>query len=191
MQESCNVDDVSVGMKIEGDLILVLHAASFAADRHRHQRRKDAAASPYINHPLGLADILAREGGVSDPVVLAAALLHDTIEDTETTLDELEARFGKKVAAIVAEVTDDKSLSKEERKLLQIAKAPSKSTDAKLVKLADKISNLRDLVASPPANWPLERKRQYFDWAREVVEGLRGQNLSLEAAFDDAYGQRP
>jgi guanosine-3',5'-bis(diphosphate) 3'-pyrophosphohydrolase len=169
------------------DLILILNAANFAADRHRRQRRKDAHASPYINHPLALADILAREGAVEDAVVIAAALLHDTIEDTETTLEELEAGFGKRVAAIVAEVTDDKSLAKADRKRLQVIKASSKSTGAKLVKLADKIANLRDLVAAPPADWSHERKAEYFDWAKDVVDGLRGVNHHLEAAFDEAY----
>lgn len=172
---------------MSSDLVLVLDAASFAADKHLRQRRKDAEASPYINHPLALADILAREGGVEDVRVIAAALLHDTVEDTETTIDELEARFGKRVAAMVAEVTDDKSLSKEERKRLQIAKSASKSTGAKLVKLADKIANLRDLISAPPAEWSADRKAEYFTWARDVVAGLRGVNPSLDAAFDEAY----
>ena len=171
------------------DLVLVLDAASFAADKHRRQRRKDAEASPYINHPLTLADILAREGGVEDAKVIAAALLHDTVEDTETTIEELEARFGKRVASMVAEVTDDKSLSKDERKRLQIVKASSKSPGAKLVKLADKIANLRDLVSAPPAGWSNERKVEYFEWAKTVVQGLRGTNASLEAAFDEVYAR--
>ena len=169
------------------DLILILDAASFAADKHRRQRRKDAEASPYINHPLALADILAREGGVEDAKVIAAALLHDTVEDTETSISELEVRFGKRVAGIVAEVTDDKTLPKDERKRLQIAKSASKSTGAKLVKLADKIANLRDLTSAPPAEWSADRKMAYFEWAKEVVEGLRGVNPALEAAFDEAY----
>ncbi len=174
---------------MSSDLILVLGAASFAADRHRGQRRKDAEASPYINHPLALADILGREGGVEDAEVIAAALLHDTVEDTETSIEELEVRFGKRVAALVAEVTDDKSLPKDERKRLQVAKSASKSPGAKLVKLADKIANLRDLASAPPSNWSDERRVQYFEWAREVVQGLRGTNASLEAAFDEAYSR--
>ncbi|HAF41792.1 MAG TPA: phosphohydrolase [Sphingobium sp.] len=168
-------------------MILILDAAAFAARKHRQQRRKDAEASPYINHPLALADILAREGGIDDARTIAAALLHDTIEDTETTVEELEARFGKRVAAIVFEVTDDKSLPKDERKRLQINKAASKSREAKLVKLADKISNLRDLISTPPADWRDARKMEYFQWANEVVSGLRGVNASLEAAFDEVY----
>ena len=172
---------------MSSDLILILDAASFAAEKHRRQRRKDAEASPYINHPLALADILAREGGVEDAKVIAAALLHDTVEDTETTIEELEARFGKRVASMVAEVTDDKSLLKDERKRLQIVKAASKSTGAKLVKLADKIANLRDLISAPPADWSSDRKTEYFNWAKQVVQGLRGVNLTLEAAFDEVY----
>lgn len=166
---------------------LVLGAAKFAADKHRKQRRKDADASPYINHPLALADILIGEGGVDDPTVLAAALLHDTVEDTETSIEELEDLFGPKVSSIVAEVTDDKTLEKAERKRLQVAKASGKSDGAKLVKLADKISNIRDIATAPPATWDVQRRRDYFDWAREVVAGLRGVNERLEQSFDAAY----
>lgn len=168
------------------DLVLVLDAAAFAADKHRRQRRKDAEATPYINHPLALATILAKEGGVADAEVIAAALLHDTVEDTETTFAELEARFGPTVAAIVAEVTDDKSLPKAERKRLQVTRAAHKSPGAKLVKLADKIANLRDIAASPPADWDAARKANYVRWASEVVSGMRGTNAALEAAFDAA-----
>jgi guanosine-3',5'-bis(diphosphate) 3'-pyrophosphohydrolase len=168
------------------DLVLILDAAAFAADRHRSQRRKDAEATPYINHPLSLASILAREGGVDAAQVIAAALLHDTVEDTETTLAEIEARFGPDVAGMVAEVTDDKSLPKLERKRLQVARAAHKSPGARLVKLADKIANLRDLAGSPPADWDAARKAEYVRWAREVVAGLRGTNAALEAAFDAA-----
>lgn len=168
------------------DLVLVLDAAAFAADKHRRQRRKDAEATPYINHPLALATILAKEGGVADAEVIAAALLHDTVEDTETTFAELEARFGPTVAATVAEVTDDKSLPKAERKRLQVTRAAHKSPGAKLVKLADKIANLRDIAASPPADWDAARKANYVRWASEVVSGMRGTNAALEAAFDAA-----
>ena len=135
------------------ELKLVLRAAEFAADRHRSQRRKDVEASPYINHPLTVAAILAEEGDVTDATVLAAALLHDTVEDTQTSIAEVEQLFGREVASIVAEVTDDKSLEKAERKRLQVERAHSKSEGAKLVKLADKIANLRDIAACPPADW--------------------------------------
>ena len=168
---------------------LILSAAAFAADRHRFQKRKDEDKSPYINHPLALADILANEGAVDDPAVIAAALLHDTVEDTETSIEEIHERFGAQVAAIVAEVTDDKTLDWQERKRLQVEKASAKSEGARLVKLADKIANLRDLAERPPAEWDAARRRRYCDWSAEVVAGLRGTNAGLEAAFDAAYSR--
>ena len=166
------------------DLGLIIAAAVLAAERHRDQRRKDAGASPYINHPLALADILINEGGVEDAAVIAAALLHDTVEDTQTTLAELTGRFGPVIAGIVAEVSDDKTLLKAERKRLQVVHAAHASPAAKLVKLADKIANLRDLATSPPADWSARRKADYAAWAGEVVAALRGINPALEAAFD-------
>lgn len=159
-------------------------AVTFAADKHRNQRRKDAEASPYINHPIALANVLANEGGVEDVTVLCAAVLHDTIEDTETTSEELQAIFGPKVASVVMEVTDDKSLEKSLRKQRQVEHAPHISKEAKLVKLADKISNLRDIIASPPADWSAERKQTYFEWAAKVVAGVRGVHPGLESVFD-------
>ena len=130
-------------------------ALAFAADKHKNQRRKDADASPYINHPIALANLLLNEAGVEDQRVLIAAILHDTIEDTDTTEQELVKHFGKDVADIVLEVTDDKALPKAERKRLQIEHAAHISRRAKLVKLADKICNLRDITASPPAGWSI------------------------------------
>ena len=165
-------------------------AVAFAADKHRNQRRKDAEASPYINHPIALANVLANEGGVADVTVLCAAVLHDTIENTETTPEELQAIFGPKVASVVMEVTDDKSLEKSVRKQRQVEHAPHISTEAKLVKLADKISNLRDIIASPPADWSAERKQAYFEWAARVVAGLRGVHPGLESVFDGLYARR-
>jgi guanosine-3',5'-bis(diphosphate) 3'-pyrophosphohydrolase len=173
------------------DLAIVLEALAFAAHKHRDQRRKDAAASPYINHPIALANVLVREGAVSEPEVVAAALLHDTLEDTQTSPGELRTAFGERVARIVAEVTDDKSLPKAERKRLQIEHAAAISREAKLVKLADKICNLRDMAVHPPASWDLVRRREYFDWAKAVIERLRGVHPGLEAAFDAAYARRP
>ncbi len=130
----------------ERDLALLFRALAFAAHKHRDQRRKDAEASPYINHPIALAEVLAGEGGIADVEVLAAALLHDTIEDTDTRFEELEREFGARIAGMVAEVTDDKNLEKSERKRLQVEHAAGISPGAKLVKLADKICNLRDVA---------------------------------------------
>jgi guanosine-3',5'-bis(diphosphate) 3'-pyrophosphohydrolase len=168
----------------------LIRAVAFAAEKHRKQRRKDHEASPYINHPIALADMLANEGGVNEPAVLCAAVLHDTIEDTETTAAELDALFGSKVASIVLEVTDDKSLEKHVRKQRQIEHTPHISPEAKLVKLADKICNLRDLLAAPPSDWSAERKQTYFDWSAQVVAGVRGVHPALESVFDALYARR-
>lgn len=165
-------------------------AVAFAAEKHRHQRRKDAQASPYINHPIALADVLSNEAGVNDITVLCAAVLHDTIEDTETTAEELETIFGAKIASVVLEVSDDKSLNKSERKQNQIDHAPHISDEAKLVKLADKICNLRDILSHPPAGWPSNRKQEYFDWANNVIDGVRGTNARLETIFDRLYARQ-
>jgi guanosine-3',5'-bis(diphosphate) 3'-pyrophosphohydrolase len=169
----------------------ILKAAEFAASKHRDQRRKGVHAEPYINHPLAVASLLANEGGVDDPDVIAAALLHDTIEDTRTTEEELREVFGERVASIVAEVTDDKALSWQRRKDLQVEHAPHLSREAKLVKLADKICNVRDVGSNPPHDWTVHRRRQYFDWAGAVVAGMRGANPALEAIFDAACAARP
>src|SRR5947208_13764123 len=173
-----------------GDLALLLKALAFAAHKHRDQRRKDAESSPYINHPIALADVLINEGGVTDVEVLCAALLHDTVEDTATTHEELVNAFGSKIARIVAEVTDDKSLPKAERKRLQVEHAASLSKEAKLVKLADKVCNLRDVSDHPPAHWDQQRRREYFAWARSVGDGVRGAPAGLDQAFAAADGRR-
>jgi guanosine-3',5'-bis(diphosphate) 3'-pyrophosphohydrolase len=175
----------------EKELALLFRALAFAAHKHRDQRRKDAEASPYINHPIALAEVLAGEGGVADVEVLAAALLHDTIEDTATTAEELRAEFGPRIAAMVEEVTDDQQLPKADRKRLQIEHAAGLSAGAKLVKLADKICNLRDVADRPPAKWDLQRRQEYFEWAKQVIDGLRGAHPGLEAAFDAAYRRKP
>jgi len=169
----------------------LLDAILFAAERHKNQRRKDAEASPYINHPIALAHFLATIGGITDTTVLQAAVLHDIIEDTETTEEELRSRFGDAVTDIVLEVTDDKALPKQRRKQLQVEHAPQKSPGAALVKLADKICNLRDIATAPPADWSLERRQEYFDWARNVVDGLPKVNDALLSAFNLAYEARP
>jgi guanosine-3',5'-bis(diphosphate) 3'-pyrophosphohydrolase len=169
----------------------LVQALAFAATKHRDQRRKDAAASPYINHPIALANVLANEAGIDDERVLIAAVLHDTVEDTETTEQELAREFGQEVASIVLEVSDDKSLPVAERKRLQVEHAATLSRRAKLVKLADKICNLRDVANSPPTGWSLSRKREYFDWAKAVVDNLRGTHPGLESIFDDSYRKCP
>jgi guanosine-3',5'-bis(diphosphate) 3'-pyrophosphohydrolase len=169
---------------------LVLRAAAFAADKHSHQRRKDHARTPYINHPLAVARVLAEEGGVNDPEILAAAILHDTLEDTETTRRELQREFGARIAALVSEVTDDKSLPKRRRKRLQIDHAPMKSKGAALIKVADKICNLRDLRDSPPKQWTAERRQRYRQWASDVVTALPLGRHRLRRVFDGELNGR-
>jgi guanosine-3',5'-bis(diphosphate) 3'-pyrophosphohydrolase len=173
------------------NLAMLIRAAAFAAHKHRDQRRKDAAATPYINHPLALELVLSAEGGVEDIETLCAALLHDTIEDTETTPEELEREFGREVRTIVQEVTDDKALPKVDRKRLQVEHAAHVSHKAQLVKLADKIVNLRDVATSPPDRWDLARRQDYFEWSKQVIDQLRGAHPALEAVFDRAYSGRP
>jgi guanosine-3',5'-bis(diphosphate) 3'-pyrophosphohydrolase len=168
----------------------LLEALELASIRHRDQRRKDREASPYINHPIAVARTLWT-AGVRDQTTLIAAVLHDTIEDTGTTREELAARFGEAVAAEASEVTDDKSQPKQERKALQVEHAPHLSTQAKLVKLADKTCNVRDMIDSPPHDWSDERRREYLAWAERVVAGLRGVNAELERAFDHQLSRRP
>jgi (p)ppGpp synthase/HD superfamily hydrolase len=168
------------------DAVLVSRAYAFAAERHAQQRRKGEKEEPYINHLVEVAALVAAATEGKDPGLTAAAVLHDTLEDTQTSFEELEDVFNRDVADLVAEVTDDKSLPKQTRKDLQVANTPKKSSRAKIIKIADKISNLRSLVNSPPGNWTEERKRDYLDWARQVVDGARGVNAWLEDAFDDA-----
>lgn len=173
----------------------IILAAHFAADKHRGQRRNDREATPYINHPLAVAYVLANEvrsHSLIQESVVIAALLHDTIEDTNTTPLEISECFGNEVMKIVLEVTDDMALPKAVRKQHQIDHAAQLSKEAKLVKLADKICNLRDMVKSPPANWDVARIAEYFEWAKAVVDaGLRGVCDELEALFDKAYSMKP
>ena len=167
------------------DLPKLLEAASFAAKKHRYQKRKGDDAEPYVNHPLEVANLLANVGKVSDYDILIAAVLHDTVEDTETTQEELATLFGEKVSGYVLEVTDDKTLPKAERKQKQIEHAPHLSTGAKQIKLGDKISNITDVTNNPPAGWSKERRLEYVDWGEKVVNGLRGANKDLENYFDE------
>jgi len=169
----------------------LIKAIAFAADKHRDQRRKDVCASPYINHPIQLVNLLCNEAGVSNINVLCAAGLHDTLEDTETTATELTQYFGQQICSIVLEMSDDSNLCKTERKKEQIRHASDLSNEAKLVKLADKICNLRDVADNPPAGWDLQRRQEYFDWALAVINGLRGIHPGLESIFDETYARRP
>ncbi|HEX3585976.1 MAG TPA: HD domain-containing protein [Candidatus Angelobacter sp.] len=169
-----------------GSVRRILAAARFAAEKHAQQKRKGTAGEPYFNHLLEVAELVASSDHLDVELVMAA-FLHDTVEDTGVTLQELEQRFGKDVAALVDEVTDDKSLPKEVRKRLQVQNAHKKSERAQTLKLADKISNLRSILASPPAGWDRERKQQYFEWARQVVAGLAAPNPFLKTEFDKTY----
>ncbi len=171
------------------DMQLLVRAIEFAARKHRMQRRKDVDASPYINHPIALVSVLCVEAGISDVNVLVAAALHDTVEDTETTFAELEREFGATISGYISELTDDKSLPKAERKRLQIEHACKMSAEAGLVKLADKICNVRDVGNSPPVDWKADRCHEYFEWAKAVVDGLPSPNRKLRMLFDDAYEQ--
>lgn len=171
------------------DIATLLEAARFAADKHVGQRRKGASHRPYINHPIEVAETVARVGGITDTAVLCAALLHDTVEDTDTTPEEIESRFGRDVAALVAEMTDEKGLRSDVRKRLQVENAPHKSPGARAIKLADKISNVREIGVDPPADWSEDRRRDYFTWAAEVIDALRGQHPSLETLFDETVAK--
>lgn len=173
--------------KVTDDLVRLTRAADYAARQHIGQRRKGERAEPYVNHLTEVAALLAETTEGSDLVLVMGGLLHDTIEDTDATVEDLQERFGAEVAALVAEVTDDKSLPKEERKRLQVETTPAKSRRAKLLKIADKTSNLRGLVNSPPTGWTEARLRDYVDWAEAVVRSCRGLNAALEAAFDEAH----
>jgi len=163
---------------------ILLEAIRFSAEKHRNQRRKDSERSPYINHPIEVVQLLWEVGGVRDVDVLLAAVLHDTIEDTDTRPKEISGGFGEKVLSLVMEVTDDKDLPKGERKRLQIVNAPHKSYGAKLIKLADKACNVRNLVTMPPSDWSMERRQEYLLWGEKVVAGLRGTNSALEDYYD-------
>lgn len=171
----------------------LLKAIHFAAHKHRDQRRKNVAKTPYINHPIDVAYLLLFEGGIRDLAVLQTAVLHDTVEDTQTTFAEIDSVFGPEVRQLIVEVTDDKTLTWSERKSRQFEKALNASTKARLVILADKICNLRDIFSDPPANWSTARQQTYFQWAKRVIAGIRGVHPKLEILFDriqDAFHER-
>ena len=165
------------------DVALVLRATEFAADKHRKQRRKGATQRPYVGHCIEVARLIAEVGKVADENVLAAALLHDTVEDTDTTREELREQFGAVIDDMVAEVTDDKSLDSEVRKAAQIAHAPHLTDGAKVIKLADKICNVREIGVDPPENWSIARRQEYFDWSAQVVDAIGRVNPELERLF--------
>ena len=167
-------------------LTIVLKAAERAAHWHTGQRRKGAAQEPYINHLLEVARLVAEATGGGDVNLVLAALLHDVVEDQEVSRATVAQEFGEDVAGLVMEVTDDKSLPKDERKRLQVAHAPDMSPRAALLKLADKTSNLLALAISPPADWSAERRLEYVQWGRDVVAGLKVENAWLEARFAEA-----
>jgi (p)ppGpp synthase/HD superfamily hydrolase len=168
------------------EVVLVARALEFAARKHCAQRRKGLAAEPYVNHLAEVALLLAEACGGRDPELVAAGLLHDTLEDTRTEAAELEREFGAGVLALVREVSDDKSLPREERRRLEVERAGGRSARARMIKLADKTSNLRSILASPPVGWGRRRRLEYFRWAAQVAERCRGVSAALEAAFDRA-----
>lgn len=167
----------------------IFRALKFAAEKHTHHRRKGGDDIPYINHPIAVATLLATVGGVTDPDLLAAALLHDTVEDTDATPEELVEQFGEEIAALVAEVTDDPLLTSAERKLTQEREASSKSPRAKLLRLSDKTCNVHDITFTPPRGWSVERRMEYFNWAERVVANLRGVHPEMESYFDVTLGK--
>ncbi len=171
------------------NLDVILDAAIFAVLKHHGQVRKDHSASPYVSHPLAVAREIYTTGQVTDQVILTAAILHDTIEDTSTTADEIQAQFGEEVLAIVLEVTDNKSLNKQLRKWLQVIHAPQLSYPARIIKFGDKIVNCRDILHTPPNGWDLTRRQEYIQWAADVIFQIRGANTALENTFDSLLRQ--
>lgn len=157
----------------------------FAAKKHIKQKRKGNDAAPYINHPVEVVNLLTNIGKIEDFDILIAAVLHDTVEDTDTTIEDISDKYGANVALMVSELTDDKTLSKKERKEKQVEHAPHISEGAKQVKLCDKISNIRDVLENPPDGWSDERRLEYIGWGERVVAGLRGVNPNLEKHFDE------
>ncbi|KAI5698014.1 hypothetical protein M8J76_009743 [Diaphorina citri] len=187
--EAPDTGDSDSGMHSPDAIMNIVKATDFASHKHHFQRRKDPEGTPYIEHPVAVAHILTHLGKVSNPVVIISALLHDTVEDTDTTFEEIEREFGPRVRSVVEELTDNKHMTRDERKRCQILHAPHSSHEAKLVKLADKLHNLRDIERSLPVNWTEERKTQYFNWARDVVQGLRGTNAPIEAELDALFAK--
>lgn len=173
----------------DADLARLMRAMHYSTEKHQFQKRKNPLQTPYIGHPVRVANRLV-DAGIKDQNVIVAALLHDTVEDTDATLKEIENIFGPEVAKIVDEVSDDKSLPKHVRKQLQIEHAPHVSYEAKLVKLADKLDNLHELLTLTPEGWTTERVGQYFNWSEKVINGLRGTNATLEGLVDEVLADK-
>ncbi len=161
---------------------LLIKAGVYAAEKHKYQRRKGFNQVPYVNHPLKVASLLS-QCGEKDETLLIAAILHDVIEDTDATEQEITEKFSKEVSDIVMEVTDDKDLPYAVRKELQIKRVPSLSENAKKLKIADKTCNIRDILIYP-LDWSTERKLSYLEWAGEVIDKCRNINPELDKAFD-------
>ncbi|MDJ0951930.1 MAG: HD domain-containing protein [Alphaproteobacteria bacterium] len=166
------------------DFTRLTRALSFAAEAHANQRRKGAAQEPYLNHLVEVLDLVAQATGGDDVDLLIASLLHDVVEDTSVTEDELTEAFGARVAEIVQANSDDMSLPKDQRRRKRIADMPHKSPDARIVKTADVISNIRAIVTSPPAGWTADRKLGYLEGCRQLIDAGRGANAALERVFD-------
>lgn len=177
----------NVKEEMNSNIDKILNAASFAAEKHKSQRRKGTESAPYINHPIAVAKLITDIGKEYDIDIIQAAILHDTIEDTETNSEELIGIFGEKVTAYVVEMTDDKSIPKSERKRLQILNAPHKSPGAKLIKICDKICNITDVTNDPPTHWDLNRRNEYLEWAKQVVDALGEVNSNLKSLFNEKY----
>jgi (p)ppGpp synthase/HD superfamily hydrolase len=166
--------------------VAVLKAAETAARWHLHQKKKGATQEPFIAHLLEVASLVAEATEGSDPDLVIAALLHDSMEHQEVPRELIANEFGEDVARLVEECTDDRTLAEHERKRLQIANAPEASARAKVIKLADKTSNLRRLSRDPPPDWSVKRRLEYIAWARQVAAGLRGTHEWLDGQFDRA-----
>ena len=164
---------------------LISEAAELAARRHSGMARKGRGNEPYVNHLAEVASLLAMATDGADAELVAAGWLHDTIEDTETTREELAEKFSDRVASLVVECTDDMSLPKAERRRLQVVDAPKKSAGAKLIKIADKISNIGARIHADPSAEERDDLTGYTDWAEQVVGGCRGGNQWLDTKFDD------
>jgi len=173
MNEKSNADELG----------LIFRALRFASRKHAGQVRKGAERAPYINHPIAVAYYLVTEGNITDPAVLAAAILHDTVEDTDTSEEELREEFGDEVASLVMEVTDDQSLPREVRKQLQVEHAPAKTAGATQIKIADKLANITDITHSPPPEWSRKRVADYLDWSERMVDRLNARNERLETLY--------